>query len=74
KVKKTLHFCKILGMSCSTSIKDIRKAYQKLVLQLHPDKNPDNSWGQKFQDLGAAYEVLSDEEKRKQYNAYHEKD
>uniref|UniRef100_A0A8C6NB86 DnaJ homolog subfamily B member 11 n=1 Tax=Melopsittacus undulatus TaxID=13146 RepID=A0A8C6NB86_MELUD len=60
-----MDFCKILGMSCSTSIKDVKKAYQKLVLQFCPYKNPDNSWTQRFQDLGAAYKVLS-EEKRKQ--------
>uniref|UniRef100_A0A8C4S2Y6 DnaJ homolog subfamily B member 11 n=1 Tax=Erpetoichthys calabaricus TaxID=27687 RepID=A0A8C4S2Y6_ERPCA len=66
-------FYKILGVSRSASIKDIKKAYRKLALQLHPDRNPDDPEAQnKFQDLGAAYEVLSDEEKRKQYDAYGE--
>ena len=59
-------FYKILGVSRGASVKDIKKAYRKLALQLHPDRNPDDPRAQeKFQDLGAAYEVLSDEEKRK---------
>ncbi|KAG8135862.1 hypothetical protein E2320_008858 [Naja naja] len=66
-------FYKILGVPRSASVKDIKKAYRKLALQLHPDRNPDDPRAQeKFQDLGAAYEVLSDEEKRKQYDAYGE--
>ncbi|XP_038644940.1 dnaJ homolog subfamily B member 11 isoform X2 [Scyliorhinus canicula] len=66
-------FYKILGVSKSASVKDIKKAYRKLALQLHPDRNPDDPAAQdKFHDLGAAYEVLSDEEKRKQYDMYGE--
>lgn len=66
-------FYKILGVPRSASIKDIKKAYRKLALQLHPDRNPDDPQAQeKFQDLGAAYEVLSDSEKRKQYDTYGE--
>ncbi|RXN28947.1 dnaJ -like protein [Labeo rohita] len=66
-------FYKILGVSRSASIKDIKKAYRKLALQLHPDRNQDDPNAQdKFADLGAAYEVLSDEGKRKQYDEYGE--
>ncbi|KAL4618100.1 hypothetical protein GN956_G20609 [Arapaima gigas] len=66
-------FYKILGVKKNASIKDIKKAYRKLALQLHPDRNRDDPAAQdKFADLGAAYEVLSDEEKRKQYDAYGE--
>jgi len=47
-----------LGVSRSASIKDIKKAYRKLALQLHPDRNQDDPNAQdKFADLGAAYEV-----------------
>lgn len=51
-------FYKILGVTKSASIRDIKKAYRKLALQLHPDRNPDDPKAQdKFADLGAAYEV-----------------
>uniref|UniRef100_A0A3P8PCZ0 DnaJ homolog subfamily B member 11 n=1 Tax=Astatotilapia calliptera TaxID=8154 RepID=A0A3P8PCZ0_ASTCA len=57
----------------SASIRDIKKAYRKLALQLHPDRNQDDPQAlDKFADLGAAYEVLSDKEKRKQYDMYGE--
>ena len=47
-----------MGVSKSASIRDIKKAYRKLALQLHPDRNQDDPKAQdKFADLGAAYEV-----------------
>ncbi|XP_035228585.1 dnaJ homolog subfamily B member 11-like [Stegodyphus dumicola] len=66
-------FYSILGVPRSATLNQIKKAYRKLAKELHPDKNPDNPHAQeKFQDLGAAYEVLSDEEKRRTYDQFGE--
>lgn len=62
-------FYAILGVHKSATLNEVKKAYRKQAKELHPDKNkndPDAST--KFQDLGAAYEVLSDTEKRKTYD------
>lgn len=49
----------------------IKKAYRKLAKEYHPDKNKDDPHAEdKFKDLGAAYEVLVDEEKREKYDRY----
>lgn len=62
-------FYKILGVKRSASQREIKKAYRKLAVKYHPDKNPGNKEAaDKFQDLGAAYETLSDEETRKIYD------
>ena len=56
-------------MSRSASLNQIKKAYRKLAKELHPDRNKEDPRAQeKFQDLGAAYEVLSDGDKRKTYD------
>lgn len=66
-------FYQILGVSRSANTNQIKKAYRKLAKELHPDKNVDDPDAtRKFQDLGAAYEVLSDAEKRKTYDKYGE--
>lgn len=62
-------FYDILGLNKRASTHEIKKAYRKLARELHPDKNKDDpEASKKFQDLGAAYEVLSDQSKREKYD------
>lgn len=62
-------FYGILGVSKRASTNEIKKAYRRLAKEMHPDKNPDDPEANtKFQDLGAAYETLSDPDKRKIYD------
>lgn len=61
---------KTLGLSKGASDKDIKAAYRRLAKKYHPDVNPnDPKVAAKFQELTAAYDVLSDKEKRAQYDA-----
>ena len=61
---------KILGVDKNASIEDIKKAYKKLAMEHHPDKNKDNiaAAEEKFKEISAAYNVLSNETERAKYN------
>ena len=62
-------FYQVLGVSDSASQDDIKKAYRRLAKQYHPDANPNNaSAAERFKEISEAHSVLSDAEKRKQYD------
>lgn len=64
-------YYKILGVDKKAGSEDIKKAYRKLALKYHPDKNPGNKDAEeKFKKISEAYAVLSDSEKRKQYDSF----
>lgn len=61
----------ILGVNKNSSSAEIKKAYRKLAMQYHPDRNPDDKAAEeKFKECSEAYEVLSDDNKRKIYDTY----
>ena len=63
-------FYKALGVSKDASADEIKRAYRKLAKQYHPDRNPDDkSAEERFKEIGEAYQVLSNEKDRKQYDA-----
>ena len=64
-------YYEILGVSKSVTADEIKKAYRKVAMQHHPDRNPgDHNAEEKFKEAAEAYEVLSDPDKRAQYDRY----
>ncbi len=64
-------YYEVLGVDKNASADDIKKAYRKLAKQYHPDLNKDNpEAAEKFKEVGEAYAVLSDEEKRSRYDQF----
>ena len=64
-------YYEILGVARDAKAEDIKKAYRKLAVKFHPDKNPgDHTAEEKFKELGEAYEALSDADKRAAYDRY----
>src|SRR6267378_7510333 len=70
---KAKDYYEILGISRSASADELKKAYRKLARKLHPDLNPgDKAAEERFKELQAAYDVLSDADNRKLYDQYGE--
>src|ERR1051325_7074299 len=64
-------YYEILGVAKDSAADDIKKAYRKVAMQFHPDRNPgDKAAEEKFKEAAEAYEVLSDADKRARYDRY----
>ncbi|WP_424357471.1 molecular chaperone DnaJ [Methanocella sp. MCL-LM] len=63
-------YYEVLGVDKSAGVDDIKKAYRKLALQYHPDRNKEAGAEEKFKEISEAYAVLSDEQKRSKYDQY----
>ena len=64
-------YYEVLGVAKNASADEIKKAYRKMALKYHPDKNPgDKSAEEKFKEAAEAYEVLSDDNKKARYDQF----
>ncbi|XP_043196349.1 dnaJ homolog subfamily B member 12-like [Amphibalanus amphitrite] len=74
RIKVCKDYYEILGVSKEVTDSELKKKYRKLALQFHPDKNKTPGAGEAFKAIGNAFAVLSDTEKRKQYDLYGNED
>ena len=64
-------FYEVLGVSKSASPEELKRAYRKLAMKHHPDRNPsDKSAEQKFKEINEAYDILKDDQKRAAYDRF----
>ncbi|HCX26774.1 MAG TPA: molecular chaperone DnaJ, partial [Cellvibrionales bacterium] len=64
-------YYEILGVGKQTDPKDIKKAYRRIAMKYHPDRNPDDPDAEnKFKEASEAYEILSDQQKRSAYDQH----
>ena len=61
----------LLGVKKDAKVEDIRRAYRKWAVKMHPDRNPGKEAESKFKEISAAYELLSNAESRKKYDSTH---
>src|SRR5437588_4859278 len=68
---KKRDYYEVLGVERSAAAEEVKRAYRKLAVQFHPDKNPDDPQSEeKFKELGEAYDVLMDADKRAAYDRF----
>ena len=65
-----MEYYKTLGVESAASDEDIKKAYRKLALKYHPDRNQEDDAATKFKECVAAYDIIGDEQKRSNYDRF----